>query len=768
MNNSRQIQFFFRCAIICLLFNLSTKYGLRAQEIRSKPELDEALKKLAKIGNTERKASILLEIGGYYLNLQGENPTDLEQATNFQQQAFAVANRENLHTALVRSLILKGDILRESGRAADAEKEYNKAIQLAQQKNLKDNLAKALSAKGQLYNNEGAQLQRKIELNEQALSLYRQSSNQLEEANSLKNLGDYYMLKARPAYAIKLMDTALSVYKSIKFKELQGVYNNMAITYNELGNFSEALKYGLMAEKTADLVQDTSLQKSSIYNHIALTYYYLRDDKKALQYWRAARKLAERYHDAGYIQTVVANIASVLIRMKQFKEGIAELKDLAKNYPPTETQMKLRLPYLLFNTYYDIQEYDKAELYFKTLMKFHQELPDDDINQTYLYRSIIRKYTHDKNFALAEKYLLAHEKQATAQSNLLALWQLHRMWFTVDSGLNKPWAAIEHYKTFKRLSDSISNQDKVKQISRLEVQYQTEQKDKDIALLSQRNQIQRIRIQQDGTIRAFFIVGLSLAALFAALMYNRYRLKKRSNLILEEKQAEINAQNDLLKKILNEKEWLLREIHHRVKNNLQIVISLLNTQSAYLDNEDALVAIRNSQNRMHAMSLIHHKLYRSDNLAEIDMKWYIKELVDYMRECFDTDRKILFVLDVEAIKLDVAQAVPLGLILNEAISNAIKYAFPEDRKGKVSISFRFMQNEICELRIVDDGVGLPDGFEIENSESLGMSLMTGLTEQLNGHIRMWNAGGLILDVCFQKHEGLLLEEEGATALYNKI
>lgn len=170
--------------------------------------------------------------------------------------------------------------------------------------------------------------------------------------------------------------------------------------------------------------------------------------------------------------------------------------------------------------------------------------------------------------------------------------------------------------------------------------------------------------------------------MFVGLIYNRYRLKRRSNLVLEQKQGEINAQNELLRKILNEKEWLLREIHHRVKNNLQIVISLLNTQSAYLDNEDALVAIRNSQNRMHAMSLIHQKLYQSDNLAEIDMKWYIKELVDYMIECFGTDNKIQFTLETEAIKLDVAQAVPLGLILNEAISNVIKYAFPADKKVK--------------------------------------------------------------------------------------
>jgi two-component system, sensor histidine kinase PdtaS len=127
---------------------------------------------------------------------------------------------------------------------------------------------------------------------------------------------------------------------------------------------------------------------------------------------------------------------------------------------------------------------------------------------------------------------------------------------------------------------------------------------------------------------------------------------------------------------------MLKEIHHRVKNNLQIVISLLNTQSAYLDNEDALQALKSSQQRMHSMSLIHQRLYQSDNLAMIDMHWYIQELAGYMRESFGVDRKVQFVLDTEKVELDVIQAVPLGLILNEAISNALSMLFRGTGKAK--------------------------------------------------------------------------------------
>jgi two-component sensor histidine kinase len=745
--------------IKCLLitFVLINPVLAKGQGIRTKTEVEAAEIKLRRLGQTENKVDLLVDLGAYYLNLPGEIKGDLAKAMNLRQQAFNLAGKIEYPKGIARSMVLKGNILRESGDKIGSTKIYEQAITFTLKMDLKDQLAEAYAAMGALFSNEGADLDKKIAYNEKSLALYRQTGNKLEEGNSFKNLGDYYNIKGQPAYAIKLMDSSLAIYKAIGFKELQGVYNNMCITNIGLGNFSNALKYGLLAEKTADQLADTSLQRSSINNHLGLTYYYLRNDQKALGYWLEAKRIAERYKDPGYMQTIIANVATILVRMKKFEEGIAALKELIKKYPQTDTQMKLRIPYILFNTYYDIEQYGKAEPYFKMLQKFHHDLPKDDPNQIYLYRSIIRKLIHDKQFLAADSYLKEHEKQSLQQKNLLALSQLHRLWFDVDSALNKPWSAVAHYKTYKRLTDSIWNNEKNKQISGLEIEFQTEKKDKDIALLSQKNQLQKVTIENEGRLRYIFIAGLFIAAMFVGLIYNRYRLKRRSNLTLEQKQDEINAQNGLLRKILDEKEWLLREIHHRVKNNLQIVISLLNTQSAYLDNEDALVAIRNSQNRMHAMSLIHQKLYQSDNLAEIDMKWYIKELVDYMIECFSTDKKIQFTLETEAIKLDVAQAVPLGLILNEAISNVIKYAFPGDKKGKVHISFLFTGEEICELKIADNGIGLPDGFDPENTESLGMSLMTGLTEQLNGDIKMWNDQGLVLDVIFKRHNELITE-----------
>lgn len=241
--------------------------------------------------------------------------------------------------------------------------------------------------------------------------------------------------------------------------------------------------------------------------------------------------------------------------------------------------------------------------------------------------------------------------------------------------------------------------------------------------------------------------GMLAILLFVAALYNRNRIKQKNNRQLEQKQLEINQQNEQFKKLLSEKEWLLQEIHHRVKNNLQIVISLLNTQSAYLENEDARSAIRKSQQRIHAISLIHQKLYQSDDPATIDMQWYIHEIVKYLCDSFQA-QNIRFTLSIAPVQIDAIQAVPLGLILNEAISNSILYAFPRQQEGEVHVSLQNNSNTTCRLQITDNGIGLPEPFDAENNCSLGMSLMRGLSEQLKGDFSVTGNHGVTIIVTF--------------------
>jgi len=191
----------------------------------------------------------------------------------------------------------------------------------------------------------------------------------------------------------------------------------------------------------------------------------------------------------------------------------------------------------------------------------------------------------------------------------------------------------------------------------------------------------------------------------------------------------------------------MREIHHRVKNNLQIIASLLSAQSEFLLDRTALRAMADSQHRVKAMSLIHQKLYNSQNLSTVDMAEYIGDLVYYLRESHDLQRKVIFNLEIAKIRLDVSKAVPIGLILNEAITNAFKYAFLDGDDARMSICLTAVENLIT-LEVSDNGRGLPDEFNISQSKSFGMILMRGMAEDLEGNFLIKSDHGTIISVNF--------------------
>jgi PAS domain S-box-containing protein len=187
---------------------------------------------------------------------------------------------------------------------------------------------------------------------------------------------------------------------------------------------------------------------------------------------------------------------------------------------------------------------------------------------------------------------------------------------------------------------------------------------------------------------------------------------------------------------LAEKEVLLREIHHRVKNNLQIIISLLNLQSRYLKDKKVLAAIQESQNRVRAMALVHEKIYQSEHISEIDITEYISYLARYLFDFYGTDKRtIKLVLEGECINVGINTAVPLGLIINELISNSLKHAFPGGCAGKILIATEKNDDGIV-IRVSDNGVGIPEHVDTCNTGSLGLMLIQSLSEQLGAEIRL--------------------------------
>jgi len=205
---------------------------------------------------------------------------------------------------------------------------------------------------------------------------------------------------------------------------------------------------------------------------------------------------------------------------------------------------------------------------------------------------------------------------------------------------------------------------------------------------------------------------------------------------------------DKISEALNEKEILLKEIHHRVKNNLMIISSLLNLQSRYLKDEESRSIFKESQNRAQSMALIHQRLYESVDLKNIGFKEYITTLAnDLYRSYVKDPSRVNLKLEIEDVNVDINLAIPLGLILNELITNSLKYAFPAKEKGTVKVDFGKNEDTFY-LKISDNGVGLPENIDWQNTDSLGLQLVNSLTSQIDGEVKLDKKDGTSFKIIF--------------------
>lgn len=203
-----------------------------------------------------------------------------------------------------------------------------------------------------------------------------------------------------------------------------------------------------------------------------------------------------------------------------------------------------------------------------------------------------------------------------------------------------------------------------------------------------------------------------------------------------------------LKNSLTEKEILLNEIHNRVKNNLQVIISLLNLQAHNIEDEKMRAAFKEIRSRIYTMSLVHEKLYESRAFTEIDAKEYVETITSELVNSYKTEKNIRLDLNINNTVLEVDKAIPFGLILTELSTNALKHAFKNRENGRISISLQTEQSNLCRFAIEDDGEGLPSHFDIAKTKSFGLQLVRLLTEQLEGSISVKQENGTCFEIVF--------------------
>jgi two-component sensor histidine kinase len=209
-----------------------------------------------------------------------------------------------------------------------------------------------------------------------------------------------------------------------------------------------------------------------------------------------------------------------------------------------------------------------------------------------------------------------------------------------------------------------------------------------------------------------------------------------------------------IKASLEEKEVLLKEIHHRVKNNLQVISSLLHLQSLNIEDDTTLGVLQESRNRVGSMALVHETLYQATDLARVDFADYARSLSGYLFQSYGVDADLIRQeIKVEDVALSIDAAIPCGLILNELISNVLKHAFPSRQTGRVCVEFRSDLDGWYTLSVGDDGIGLPEDLDFRDTDSLGFQLVNTLVDQLGGTIELDNSRGTVFTIRFADPSG---------------
>ena len=229
---------------------------------------------------------------------------------------------------------------------------------------------------------------------------------------------------------------------------------------------------------------------------------------------------------------------------------------------------------------------------------------------------------------------------------------------------------------------------------------------------------------------------------------------ERLALSLNQMTESLQGSRQQIEGALREKEILLKEIHHRVKNNLQVICSLLSLQSGYVDDERSLGMFVESQNRVRSMSLIHERLYRSADLSQVNFAEYAEQLAGELLRCYSTgSRRVRLGVQVEDVPLGLDTAIPCGLVLNELVTNSLKYAFPEGGEGEIHVVLTHRPDGRVALTVSDNGVGLPPGLDIHNSETLGLQLVSTLADQLGAEAILGPGPGASVTFAFMAPAG---------------
>lgn len=515
---------------------------------------------------------------------------------------------------------------------------------------------------------------------DKALKGYTAIDNKKGQATTLFKIGWVHKRRGEIELALKADLDALKLMESIDDKlGIAGAYSRISEDLNKQGRHNEALAYAL---RTIELSKKNKFNEELVYAYTSAgdTYMAMGNFKASYDYFDQALTLAKSLGFSIYdIINFTNNRANALKRMGNYEEALKEYKSA---YAKAEEVNYENAMYVIIANLGEVNlllgNYEDALTYqLKTVAL--QEAEGDVSNLTENYGHVSSIYEKLGNYPRA----LEFERKARA------------------------------------MRDSTAKMESDKTMSTLLTQFETEKKDATIKL-------QNATINQQKKTKVLYIILSSLLTFILFGLFYYYKKRQKKNQKLQQLNLELDTKN-------KQNELLIKEIHHRVKNNLELVKSLLALQSEQLEDSKTKEAMIASQNRVQSMGIIHQKLYQGENLKSIEMKDYFLNLSEGILDSFNAEDKVKIECAMDRLKLDVDTAVPIGLIVNELLTNALKYAFPENGKGNILISLSQSSPETLTLKVADNGIGKRVASSAKGT-GFGTQLIQLLTQQLEGNM----------------------------------
>lgn len=539
------------------------------------------------------------------------------------------------------------------------------------------------------------------------LAITKQKNNVLWE-------GRFQITQGAILLRLEKLDEAFDVLqeasRKIKEEDLPMLYTQLGYVFERKGDLEKAATFAMEAMKIGQKLEDNHAIANA-YSDLSYLFWKQSKFEKALEYGLKSIELFEQngLHDLDYDFALYV-VGNNYMSLKNYEE--------AQNYFQHSISIGERYGFYnnlsdvyisLIELYALLNKFDEAEKASANAVKYAELLNNDYL----LMRSWL---SIGKLQNLQGKYISAIESLKRCIE--IATEDFGDKYFLSQAYelLGKAYAFNHNYQDayialakYDKLKNEIFTVEADHRISKIQTEFEVAEKEGTIEL-------QGLTIKKQKITQTLIIVFASLLFLLLLLIYIAYQN-------IKVKRIQLQKQN-------MEKEFLLKEIHHRVKNNLGIVTSLLELQSEQTIDPNVIDAMQSTQNRVYSMSMIHQRLYQGKNLAAINMNDYFINLGGHVINSYGAEKRIEFNCDIDPIDLDIDTAIPLGLIVNELITNALKYAFPDHRKGIIKISLKRKINNILELEVIDNGIGLDEDDVIESG--FGTQLIKLLIQQLDG------------------------------------